>query len=304
MVWIDARSADRWASSWVGAAADVVELLFPQPCAVCGGGNRALCPVCRAFVYRLTARPRDVTTALPQWSPQTPCIAAGLYGHEVARAILAFKGQQRLDLVPFLARALARAISEALRSLQPEFSGRYGGRGTDRETPVLLVPAPSRALAYRRRGFVPGEILARRALKEMDKTTRWESVPDVRVAPVLKIREPLVARLGTLRDPSSSGQKGLNAHRRSERLRDSMHILGPSWLPSRWFWPEMSGRDCLLIDDVATTGSTLREMRRAIQAAGGRVLGAAVVASVSAPTEKPPKNLEELGEGRMTKGSV
>lgn len=47
---------------------------------------------------------------------------------------------------------------------------------------------------------------------------------------------------------------------------------------------QVAGRRCLLIDDIMTTGSTLREASRAIHTSGGTVIAAAVIARVQRPS--------------------
>jgi predicted amidophosphoribosyltransferase len=47
---------------------------------------------------------------------------------------------------------------------------------------------------------------------------------------------------------------------------------------------QVAGRRCLLIDDIMTTGSTLREASRAIHTSGGTVIAAAVIARVKNPS--------------------
>ncbi|MFP3459390.1 phosphoribosyltransferase family protein [Arthrobacter globiformis] len=45
----------------------------------------------------------------------------------------------------------------------------------------------------------------------------------------------------------------------------------------------MRGRQCIIVDDVLTTGATLAEAARAINEAGGIVRGAVVLAATRAP---------------------
>lgn len=53
---------------------------------------------------------------------------------------------------------------------------------------------------------------------------------------------------------------------------------------SFWASEKVTGQRCLLIDDIMTTGSTLREAARVIQARGGLVIAAAVIARVHRPS--------------------
>ncbi len=53
---------------------------------------------------------------------------------------------------------------------------------------------------------------------------------------------------------------------------------------SFWASEKVAGQRCLLIDDIMTTGSTIREAARAIHARGGIVIAAAVIARVRRPS--------------------
>ncbi len=53
---------------------------------------------------------------------------------------------------------------------------------------------------------------------------------------------------------------------------------------SFWASEKVAGQRCLLIDDIMTTGSTLREAARVIHARGGLVIAAAVIARVHRPS--------------------
>jgi ComF family protein len=109
------------------------------------------------------------------------------------------------------------------------------------EPGVELVAVPTSRAAYRRRGYDPVQLLLRRG--------------GHRPARVLR------------RSRATGSQKALSATQRESNLRDSMVATA-----------RLDGRRFLLVDDVLTTGATLRECRRALEAAGGRVVGAATLA--------------------------
>jgi predicted amidophosphoribosyltransferase len=78
---------------------------------------------------------------------------------------------------------------------------------------------------------------------------------------------PVLAGLRIVR--RTRDQAGLGATERERNLRGSMR--GRRLL---------AGRSVLIVDDVLTTGATLREAARAVTEAGGVVAGAAVLARV------------------------
>jgi len=104
---------------------------------------------------------------------------------------------------------------------------------------VVVIPT-SRA-AMRRRGYRVTELLARRA--------GWRPLP-------------LLRRVRTTDD-----QRALGRVERAENLAGSMRAV------------DAGGRRILLVDDVVTTGATLREAARALRAGGADVVGAVCVAA-------------------------
>ena len=164
------------------------------------------------------------------------------YDGPVRAALLAHKEHGALALSRPLGAALAAAVSAA--------TGRSGRS-------VLLVPAPSRPAAVRERGHDPTLRLARVAAGML----RHHGA-DARATPVLRMSR------------ATRDQAGLGVQARAENLAGSVRV------PPRRA-SAVAGRELVLVDDVVTTGATLAESARALQAAGASVLAAAVVAATS-----------------------
>lgn len=113
----------------------------------------------------------------------------------------------------------------------------------DGDGSALLVPVPSSRAALRRRGFRATELLIRRA-----------GLHGVRAL---------------ITDGAASDQRGLGRAERAENVAGTMRAHG------------VAGRTVVIVDDVVTTGATLSEAARALEAAGAHVLGAATVASTA-----------------------
>jgi predicted amidophosphoribosyltransferase len=120
----------------------------------------------------------------------------------------------------------------------------------DPELRLLLVPVPSAPGSTRRRGYLPLVVLARAA------------------------RLPLTRALRHVRDVRD--QAGLAAADRAVNLAGAMAADR-----------SVAGRGVVLLDDVVTTGATLAEAARAVQEAGGRVLGAVTLAAT--PLQRAPR---------------
>lgn len=112
----------------------------------------------------------------------------------------------------------------------------------------LLVPVPASAAGFARRGFEPVVLLARRA--------------------GLEVTRALTARLAA-RD--AGGQQ------KSRTLEQRRTIDEHRWVAS----PRVRGRRVVLIDDVVTSGSTLRAAARALDEAGAEVVGCAAIAATA-----------------------
>lgn len=121
---------------------------------------------------------------------------------------------------------------------------------------AVLVPVPSRPAAVRQRGFDHGHRLAARAAR----------------------RCGLRARRLLSRKAAGEDQLGLGRAQRSRNLEHSMRS-------------DQASTPVIVIDDVATSGASLREAVRALRAAQVTVLGGAVVAQA----EKLPQHSGKPG---------
>jgi len=169
----------------------------------------------------------------------------------VVRALLIGHKERRLL---GLRDPLAELLGQAARAAVGDGSG-----------PVLLVPVPSRPGVVRGRGHDPtGRITSRAA-----RLLRRDGL-DVVALPLLRSRTGAV------------DQAGLGAAERAANLAGSMHC--PTELLRRLASRRTQVR-IVICDDVVTTGATLREAQRALEAVG---LAVSAVAAVAATRRRIP----------------
>ena len=188
----------------------MLDLILPLECGGCGAPSTKWCDACAASLKVHTDEPHLVT---PRIDPGVPVFALGRYAGLRRQAIVALKEHGRRDLVAPLARALALGIH------QLETWGIL-------DTPLTIVPAPTRASAARRRGGDPVTRIATEATRLNENIT---------VTQALKAR-------AMVRD-----SVGLTIADRERNLAGRIKIT-----------KQLQG-DVLLVDDIVTTGATARE---------------------------------------------
>ncbi len=231
----------------------LLDLLLGSRCTVCARPGRVLCRACEL------ALPRRPAPAWPTPSPAglAPPLAVGEYAGALKLLVNAHKEERRFAL----ARPLGDLLSAAVEA--------HGGPPSD--VPLVLVPVPSRGAVVRQRGHDPLLRVVARAAACLRAHGRPAHV--ARVLRVLRRTED---------------QAGLGAARRAGNLAGSMgcaRIAGP-WLAARAAQGDR-GHRVVVVDDVITTGATVREAQRALEEAGVAVHGIATVAATrrrSGPT--------------------
>lgn len=221
---------------------ELTDLVLPAGCAGCGAARAPgrLCPGCREVLARTA--PRRVRAGRSPDGLPAVWAAAG-YRDEVRAVLLAHKERGALALARPLGAALARAVHAALRA-RPAAEGRT----------VVLLPVPSARRTTAARGHDPVRRTARAAAAEL----RRVGVP-ARAVPGLRQCRPV------------ADQAGLTAGERAANLDGALEL--PPWAART-----VAGAAAVLVDDVLTTGSSLREAARALRREDVRPIGAAVVA--------------------------
>lgn len=237
---------------WV--AAGLLDVVLPPFCAVCGprveaDGLPALCASCVEQVELFAGRPLCGVCAAPmhaRLAAKGRCLACSRRrpAHERLIAAAPYRGklQTIIGLMKYGGRPeLARALGALLVHALEHGRPAFRFDDVDRVTPV---PLSRRRL--RERGFNQAESIA--------------SVVSRRFALPLGARD-------LVRRSEGGPQAGQSAARRRQLDPAVFEARGPVW-----------GRRILLVDDVVTTGTTIRVAVRALLAGGARGVRVAVVA--------------------------
>ncbi|WP_041782682.1 ComF family protein [Mycolicibacterium chubuense] len=207
----------------------MLDLVLPLQCGGCGIPATAWCEAC---ARELAVAPDEPHLITPRLDPGVPVLSLGRYAGARRTAIVAVKEHGRTDLVRPLAAALHTGLEHLLT---------WGVL----DAPVMLVPAPTRRAAARRRGGDPVTRVARAAVA---------GLPGVAVAPVLRMK------------PFTRDSVGLSSADRQRNIAGRIRATGAV------------GGPVVVVDDVVTTGATAGESVRLLQTRGAEVAAVLAIA--------------------------
>ena len=224
-----------------GLTRGLIGAILPVQCAGCRAWDEVLCPSCRS----LASSPAHVASIDGARGP-LPLVAMGDYDGPLRRIVLAAKHSARTDVTDFLDEAGARLGTALARVLGVAGSpAGAGGSRQGRATPtggavdVWVVPAPS---SWKRR--LRGRQVAMPLACAVARALAASAQPGVRVRVVDAVR----LRVGA---SSQSGKAG------AQRTVGRMGAMRALAVPPR-------GVLVVAVDDVVTTGATIREMERVV----------------------------------------
>lgn len=223
------------------AASTATAALFPARCAHCGRNGDLMCDPCMAGATRIDREASCRMCALPTGA-ETLCGRCSSDPAPVSSlvAVFAFDGAIR--------SAIHALKYDGLRSIAPLLSAEMASRwGDRRKTPDAIAPIPLHRSRLRARGYNQAELLAR-------PFAALIGVP---------LRTGLLRRV--VDSPSQAAAR--DEAERASRVRGVFEASA-----------EVDGLHVLLVDDVATTGSTINSAAQTLLDAGAWGVSALVLA--------------------------
>lgn len=208
----------------------LLDLVLPVECGGCGAPGIRWCPACADELQAKAADPRVVS---PRLDPGVPVLSLGRYAAARRQAIVAVKEHGRADLVGPLSLVVRTGLAQLLT---------WGLL----ETPLSIVPAPTRWTAARRRG---GDPVTRVAVAAAG------GLPGVTVARALRLT-------GFAQD-----SVGLSSADRQRNLAGRVRVR------------RVPAESVLVLDDVVTTGATACASVGALQTCGVSVQAVLAIAN-------------------------
>jgi len=208
----------------------MLDLVLPLECGGCGAPSTNWCHACATELQVRTDQPHLIT---PRLDPGIPVFSLGRYAGARRKAIMAVKEHGRTDLIAPLAHALRAGLRQLLA---------WGML----DTPLTLVPAPTRRTAARRRGG--------------DPVTRAAALATAHDAQIT-VAKALLMRAWV------KDSVGLSSVARQRNIAGRVRLRSP-----------VVG-DVVLVDDVVTTGATACESVRVLQTSGARLVAVLTLAN-------------------------
>ena len=223
---------------------NILDIVFPVYCVICGKENQFLCPTCKTGLPKLEHQRCIVCEKPSPFGKTHPmCLtknaADGLvcalpYPEKIKRLIAVFKYKFISDLGASLAEAIfAEIINQNLRQYLRDF---------------IVIPVPLHKRRFAWRGFNQAQLLSQDLAGKLG----------------LALDQNLVLRV-----KNTKPQVDLNREQRKANISDAFALRPDSLVTDKKF---------LLIDDVVTSGSTMNEIAKLLKKNKAAEVWAAAVA--------------------------
>ena len=256
---MDAARADgrRAGAGWRGSdgalgtlCRSVRDVVLPRGCAGCDAPDAVLCDDCRALFDRCYGREL-------QGSLSGMAYAAAIYQGVARRCILDWKDHDDAELDGPFARILVATLGRSGLMAAMAAMPTIPACGPDLRRPVLVVPAPSSPASMRRRG-------------------RRHLMPLVRALSEALCEAGIPSRTSLALVSTAGGGRSvqqISAAQRAQRIGGHIAVAPGA---------SLQGAPVLLVDDIITTGSTLRQCTDVLRHAGALPVGGLALAQAVA----------------------
>lgn len=226
----------------------LIDIIYPPACPVCGSsiGKQGICGRCTASFRRIES-PLCTRCGIP-------FMTEGDEDHLCGTCIRERVPFDRAASVCFYDGALSEAIRRLKYSKRSSLASSLGdllaSHPVTSEDCDVIVPVPLHMERLKERGFNQSHLLAKRAANGMP----------VEVNPyILERTRPTLA------------QAGMNSRERIINIRGAIRVREGA---------DVKGKNILLIDDVYTTGATVRECSRVLKKGGAKKVNVLTLARV------------------------
>lgn len=228
----------------------VLSFLFPNPCVVCGkaaGHNRYVCTSCKNDIYYIGRNSVCKTCLLPvvYESELCPACQISMPPYERLISCAAYEGALRHSLhrYKFFGKTgFASSFSKMLLETLVE----NGCADFD-----VVVPIPLSLPQLKERGYNQSALIATRIAEEFDKTLSTDAL--------IKVKH-------------TKRQSGLHRDARFQNIRGAFCLQNED---------AVRGKHVLLVDDIFTTGATMREAASVLSPVAKSITACTVARTIS-----------------------